>query len=180
MFDEETGRNVLDFDGNNQNLIVRYTRGEFNRVTEQVSMTLGFKLDKFAESYCNPFANMQSGGYGFEINTGSQCLEFWCSINGSYTTVSMKIEEGKFYNVAGVYDGTELSIYSEGEKVASKKVSGAITYPSVDSALAFCVGSDINGAGEGEAFFDGKVAYASVYGYALSDAQVKNICDAEK
>lgn len=180
VFDEETGRNVLDFDGNNQNLIVRYTRSEFNRVTEQVSMTLGFKLDNFASSYCNPFANMQSGGYGFEINTGSQSLEFWCSINGSYTTVSMKIEEGKYYNVAGVYDGNELSIYSEGEKVASKKVSGAITYPSVDSALAFCVGSDINGAGEGEAFFDGKVAYASVYSYALSDAQVKNICDAEK
>ena len=180
IFDDEIGKHVLDFDGINQNLIVRFTRGEFNRVTEQVSMTLGFKLDKFASSYCNPFANMQSGGYGFEINTGSQSLEFWCNIDGSYTTVSMPIVEGEYYDVAGVYDGTELSIYSDGEKIASKKVSGKITYPSSDSALAFCVGSDINSAGDGEAFFDGKIAYASVYSYAITDEQVKNIYNAEK
>ena len=180
IYDEELGRYVLDFNGTDQNIIARYTRNEFNRVTEQVSMTLGFKLDNFDPSFCNPFANMQNGGYGFEVNTSAKALEFWCNIDGTYYTVSMSFEAGKYYNVAGVYDGQTLSIYSDGEKMASKSVSGSITYPSSDASLAFSVGSDISEAGDGEAFFDGKVAYARVYSYAITDAQVRNIYNAEK
>lgn len=174
-FDEEMGRYYADFDGINQNFIARYTRDEFSRVTDQVTMALGFKLDKFPGSYCNPFANMQSGGYGFEINVSSKKLEFWCCIGGSYQTVSATIEAETYYQVVGRYDGTEVALFVNGEKVASKAATGKITYPATDAALAFCVGSDISYTGEGEAFFDGKISYANVYSYAITDSQVNNI-----
>ena len=172
--DELDGAYVGKFKGNGDYLRIKFSADEYANYTSTISIAAKIKVNAFGSSYTDAFANMQSGGYGFELTT-NETLEFWISIGGSYKTISTKIEAGKYYSVVGTYDGTTVKLFVDGALVASADANGSITYPATTAAHAFCVGSDIGSSGNGEAFFNGNVAYAKVYSVVLTDEQIFNL-----
>ena len=180
VFSENAGRYVADFDGASSSLVIRYGVEEMERVSRELSMELGFVLDSFPASFSDPFACMQQGGYGFEINAAAKKLEFWCSVNGAYQIVSAPIETGKYYHAVASFNGRDLVLYLNGEAVNSVIGAGVVTYPTQAAAHAYRVGADITGTGEAEGMFDGQISHARVYSYAVTPQQVKNLFEQEK
>lgn len=180
VYSETAGRYMADFDGVGKSLAVRLKTEEMVSINREVSMELGFILDSFPASYSDPFACMQQGGYGFEINAAAQRLEFWCSVNGAYQIVYVPIELGKYYHAVASFNGRDLILYLNGEAVASAIGAGFITYPSMAAAHAYRIGADITGDGGAEGMFDGQISFARVYSYAVTGEQVKNLYEQEK
>jgi len=63
------------------------------------------------------------------------------------------LETGRWYHVAGVYDGEEARLYVDGDLVASAARKG----PRRTNALPFIVGADVDGRGNPVSFFDGRI-----------------------
>lgn len=179
LFNETAGRYVADFDGVSSSLAIRYGVDEMETISREMSMELGFVLDSFPASFANPFACMQQGGYGFEINAAAKKLEFWCSVNGAYQIVSAPIEAGKYYHAVASYNGRDLVLYLNGKAVNSVIGAGTISYPASAAAHAYRVGADITGDGGAEGMFDGQISHAKVYSYAVTPQQVKNLFEQE-
>lgn len=180
VFSETAGRYVADFDGVSTSLAIRYGVEEMESISRELSMELGFILDSFPASFSDPFACMQQGGYGFEINASAKTLEFWCSVNGSYQIVSTPIETGKYYHAVASFNGRELVLYLNGEAVNSVIGAGQISYPTQAAAHAYRVGADITGDGGAEGLFDGQISHARVYSYAVTPQQVRKLYEQEK
>jgi len=60
---------------------------------------------------------------------------------------------GAWHHLAGVFDGAELRLYVDGERVATRAASGERTV----RALPLLVGADVTADGEGTSFFPGAV-----------------------
>lgn len=180
LYSETAGRHVADFDGTSTSLAIRYGVEEMESISRELSMELGFILDSFPSSFSDPFACMQQGGYGFEINASAKKLEFWCSVNGTYQIVSAPIETGKYYHAVASFNGRELVLYLNGEAVNSVIGAGMISYPAQATAHAYRVGADVTGDGGAEGLFDGQISHARVYSYAVTPQQVRNLYEQEK
>ena len=180
VFSETAKRYVADFDGVSASLVARFGVEEMQKVSREMSMELGFVLDSFPSSFSDPFACMQQGGYGFEINASAKKLEFWCSVNGAYQIVSVPIETGTYYHAVASFNGRDLILYLNGEAVASVIGAGTITYPAVAAAHAYRIGADVTGDGGAEGLFDGQISHARVYSYAVTPTQVRNLYEQVK
>ena len=166
---------TAQFKGSGDYFRVKFDKSEYDTLTETISLSSKFMINKINTSdYMDALGNMQTGGYGFEITTGS-VLEFWISINGTYTVLNTPVEANKYYTVTGTYDGTKAILYVNGEKVAEQGVSGYITYPADTSAHAMCIGADVAPGGSGSSFFNGNVAYVKIHSTALTEKQVKEL-----
>ncbi len=175
--DKLGGEYAAKFTGNGDYLRVKFSKSEYDTLTETISLSARFMINKINTSdYMDAVGNMQSGGYGFEI-TASGVLEFWISINGSYTTIETKVKEGVYYTVTGTYDGSKVILYVDGKKVGEKNLGGYITYPADSSAHALCIGADVQPGGTGTSFFNGNVAFVKIHSTALSEKQVKELAE---
>lgn len=169
------GNYVAKFTGNNDFLRIKFTGAEYAQYTAKISLAAKIKINEFPETYSDAFANMQSGGYGFEVNGATKQIEFWICLDGEYKTVCSDINANEYYSLAGTYDGTTVKLYINGALAASVAASGVVTYPTEEAAHAFCIGSDVSYDGSGEAFFNGNVAYAKAYSIVLTDEQIFNL-----
>jgi len=77
------------------------------------------------------------------------------------------LQAGVTHHAVGTYDGSNVSLYLDGELVAAKHVQGQFIY----HTNGFSIGGSIGSVAPA---FNGTVGDVAVYGYALSAAQVKN------
>lgn len=88
-------------------------------------------------------------------------------------------ENGKWLHLVGVYDGIEMKLYVNGEKVASTlKIAESLKTPA-SNAWDYTIGAATSSVGA-ERFAKCSIASANIYSYALSDAQIAEIYDAFK
>ncbi len=171
------GAYVAKFTGNGDYLKIKYSQAEYDTLTESISLSAKFLVNKFNPAeFMDAVGNMQSGGYGFEITTGG-VLQFWISINGSYTIIETNIKEGVYYTVTGTFDGSKVALYVNGDKVGEKNAGGYITYPPDPSAHALCIGADIQDGGTGTSFFNGNVAFVKIHSIPLTEKQIKELAE---
>lgn len=175
--DAALGCFVANFDGEDDACKVPFTAAEYARLTRAVTMGVKFRMEEFSatKNASDVFANTEHGGYAFEINHRNKTLEFWCHAGGKYVVVSAPIAAGQYVTAFGVYDGRHVILYLDGKEAARREATGPIHYTTNNAARAFCVGADINSSGGGSAFFAGTVAFARVYGWALTAEQVGNL-----
>jgi len=166
---------VAKFTGYNDYLRIKFTGEDYVKYNQTITIASKIMINEFPESYSDAFSNMESGGYGFEINGRTRQIEFWIEIGGSYRILAVDAVIGEYYSLVGTYDGSFVKLYVNGALAGTEKATGLITYPSATSAYAFCIGSDINKYGEGDAFFNGNVAYAKVFDNALTADQAVNL-----
>ena len=110
------------------------------------------------------------GGYGLEFN-GNKIL-FWVHNGAWRSSVGAPIALGQWYHVAGVYSGTQLSLYVNGQLVGTPvSTSGNI----VASSNPLRFGNDPSNPTR---FFNGKVDEVSVYNRALTGTEIQSIYNA--
>lgn len=173
VFDEELNAYVASFDGssayNCANLADWYT-----------SMKAGFTVEAYVKITQAPasgkkyalLANNDDGGFGLYYTSEGK-YQFGCYCNGdkiAYATADGNI--GEWVHVVGVYDGSALKLYLNGELAATTSVSE--TYmPARLLSNFLMVGADPYYVNEAmEYAIKGKMAAVNMYAYALTDEQV--------
>ena len=103
--------------------------------------------------------------FNFGVNTGG---EFHDQVSG------IKPEPGKWYHVAGTYDGAKTCVYVNGKLAASgAEWSGPIDTNDLD----LYIGDNSEATGR---FFKGIIDEVRIYSRALSEAEIKTRYDKEK
>jgi len=114
----------------------------------------------------------QQDGYSLEF-MGTNGVIFSVNVNGTvwgFATDPAPVPFSQWSHVAGVYDGTNVSIYVNGLLVSRKL--GAHSAPIVPSANHLQLGHDPSNPSR---YFNGLIDEASIYSTALSSAQIQAI-----
>jgi hypothetical protein len=112
-----------------------------------------FKANSFGER-TGLIAKTQSSNYGIFVSKGVP--HFSVFVGDSYLPVTardVKLETGKWYHIAGVYDGAEVRMYLDGKLVGKAARAGTIK----SSDLALVVGGDVDGQSRPVDMFDGEI-----------------------
>lgn len=164
--DETLGRTVAVFDGVDDGLRYAMTDGDYAQLTQNFTVELYYKpLDTENN---NPMGNTQSAGFCFEQKSGTNTLQFWAHIGGSYKTPEADVTANEWNHIVGTYDGQNVKIYLNGELKDTVAASGAMKEP--PHYLFLGGDTTINGALEYQAKCE--IALARVYTGTMTAADV--------
>ena len=113
-----------------------------------------------------------SGNEGYTLRAGANgTLSFNFSGAGTWreVTSSPTMAIGKWYHVAGTYDGATMRIYINGEEVGTTAYSGSITngnYPLTIGGAAYTVG--------GTRYFDGNIDEVRIWSEPIPETEIKD------
>ncbi len=116
------------------------------------------------ESDGYPIVTKGDTGYSLKVTPDATRLEFFVFSNGSWEAVTAPLPEGwrsEFHTVAGIYDGSRISLVVDGEEVAGRDFSGPV------NVNAYDLGIGLN-TEERHRKFDGSIRRAAVYPRALA------------
>jgi hypothetical protein len=114
------------------------------------------KLDGERTEYA---LDVRNGVVIFYIADGTN----WYNANsGSYT-----LELNKWHHLVGIYDGSSIKVYVNGDLKGTNTVSLTIAH----STYPLTIGADAY-AGSAQRRWDGYIAYARIYNRALSDTEI--------
>lgn len=170
-YDDTIGRTVMNC--NNSALKAALNSTQMAKITNQYSIETVVKLDNVNKTQ-SIFANTESAGISLEISSTGR-IEMWARVGNAYQKVgeteNFVLKAGQYYHLMGTYNGSQLALYVDGQKIATKNASGAITYKN----LPTYIGGDTNASGDIQAPIVGQIALARLYSIGLSEEQVKNI-----
>lgn len=153
-----------------------YTYDDFSdfypELTDSLSMELYIKFDELGSPYVDAFANMESGGFGFEI-TADGTAQFWINVNGTYVHPQGKIKAGEYVHLLGTFNGESACLYINGELVDTVAANGTLSLP-VNNVNYLVIGGDSSPDGP-SAYMKGEVACARVYSSALGAKQAADV-----
>ncbi len=97
----------------------------------------------------------EGSDYGIFLWSGRP--EFSVFLDGRYRDAdaddSVRVSLHEWHHIAGVFDGTEVRLYLDGEIIAHAPASGERR----TNTLPFLVGADVTGSGVGTSHFDGQI-----------------------
>lgn len=106
----------------------------------------------------------ENSEYGIFVNDGS--VDFSVHLNGKYITPNVPdgtLEAGRWYHLAGVFDGEQARLYIDGQQVAAKPAKGKRT----SNDLPLIVGGDVNNKGAAASLFSGDMDELRITSKAL-------------
>jgi hypothetical protein len=95
----------------------------------------------------------------------------WNLFNGGNVTSTNILNDGKWHQLAGVYDGTTSSLYADGNLNASATASGAMS-GEPNSELFIGGNPDFTSVGVNQRFFAGALSQVALFTNALTAAQI--------
>ena len=192
-FDRVEGKNVLDSSGNGlhgelmgdaqivsdpQRNSVLSLDGDEDYVdcgnslafdmSRQVTVSAWIKVHKFDTQWQAIVTKGSSAWRLRRYNLGSS-VAFMSGTNPDYWLEGIAdVNDGKWHHVVGVHDGTRMCLYLDGELDVSASATGSID----SNGDPVCIGSDsVPGR-----FWNGLIDDVRIYSYALSEAEVKELC----
>jgi hypothetical protein len=111
------------------------------------------RADSFAQRV-GLIAKTQGSEYGFFVSGGTP--EFTVHLGGRYinaTAEQVTLNPGQWYHLAGVYDGTQVRLYLDGQIVSQNQGSG----PRTTNALPLMIGADVDQNSQIDSPFDGVI-----------------------
>ncbi|SHI46182.1 Carbohydrate binding domain-containing protein [Clostridium cavendishii DSM 21758] len=159
---------VAKFNGEDNNFIkVPFSSEQRGKISKSFSLETVFKMNKIGNQAI--IENCEGGGIGFE-STNDGTVEIWAHINGSYKRLGVKLEKDRYYHLLATYDGNEIAIYLNGNKVKSMAQTGDIYNPN----MHFAIGADPNPNGGGTVL-DGNIALARLYSKGLNASEARKL-----
>ena len=188
------GTNYLEFNGSTDWVNL----GQMDlTITNKVTFDSIISLD--AKGTYTIIGNHESGGATIGINNGRPRVSMYFEGDSGYTTLQAKValEPNQIARVTGVYDGTNLSLYVDGElvelgykMVAGKDVSKNIAagdkttlavsgkkIKDTTNNTVMAIGCNPSGSNAGKSYLDGKVYYAKIFNAGLTQQRIKQIWD---
>jgi serine/threonine protein kinase/Tol biopolymer transport system component len=106
-------------------------------------------------------------------------IEFSCTglaISGQrphegYLAGKTKVNDGKWHHLVGVYDGTAMTLYVDGDKDVQKPASGRIRA----NSYRLLIGANAYYLNSSPREWNGLIDDVRIYSYALSEAEVKKL-----
>lgn len=182
--DEELGKYTARFTGKAEEaFLTDWSAGQYDQTNDDFTIESTFKVDKFSENYVDLFANMESAGIGFEIppyDDESASLEAWVHVGGSYQkpTAAGALKYGEWNHGVITYDGSKVTLYVNGVKIASREATGKVKTPAKSSQY-YVIGGDSGSNGSVQSPMTGAISTARMYSKALTAKQVSMLANRE-
>lgn len=157
---------ALEFDGTDD--YVEIERDARIEPSKEISLAVWVKLNTNTGNYEVARKQLPNGnGYDMRIQSGS--LHWWVRI-GAWTNANYpkQLDTDKWIFLTGTYDGEEINIYVDGEKVATNKGGGDVSYDAGNLGIGSGRPHDPNYN------FDGIIDDFKLWNVALSDSEVKS------
>lgn len=109
------------------------------------------------------------GYFLFRFGDGTVADQLQFCGDGQNILAPTKFETGKWYHIAAVYDGSNLSVYINGKLDISQPYAGPVDLTEINGYGGFYVGESCFGR-----YMDGYLSEARVWKRALSEKEIKN------
>ena len=167
--DAALGKNAATFDSDAYSYPFA---AQYGKVAKSATLECVFRYnDEFpasGEDRGNLCANKEAGG--FAITVYGKKLTFITHVGGGYKSVGIDIEPGRWYHTLGVWDGSTIKLYVNGELKGQTNASGAFKKPT-DASYHFTVGADSGGSNRPQFFAPATISAARVYSAAITAAE---------
>ena len=197
LFDEDAGNEVIDSSGNGNNGEIigdlSYVDGKFAKGLQLPGESLNLVQIPDSESL-NPTTGISISAWGWLDDTGGNRRFLQKSTAGSDNQYRLLLEWGEFkfdagpgvspqelttpifstqewHHIVGTYNGNEMAIYYDGEKVASQDATGEMT-PSTGPVF---LGAKWNDPGHPGDYWKGIVDELVVFNRGLTEEEVKSL-----
>ena len=135
-----------------------------------VTVSAVVSMQSFKNSEADIIVNYEGGGYGLNMN-GSNVYRFQTYINGAYRMiVSGAPTLNRDYVLTGVYDGSNVLFYVDGQKLEPLSISGTISAPGSNTYLM--LGANPTGQSAPSGFANMKLKNIKLYNRALTEEEV--------
>ena len=165
--DETLGRTVASFDGSDDGLRYAMTAEDYAKLEKNFTVELYYKPKDTANN--DPLGNTQSSGFCFEQKSGTNTLQFWAHIGGSYQKPETLVVKDSWNHIVGTYDGQNVKIYLNGELKDTVSATGTLSVP----PMYLFLGGDTKSNGELEYAANCEIALARVYTGTMTADDVK-------
>lgn len=160
------GANAAGFDGFNDYVAIP-NESAFD-ITNEITVSAWIKVDQFDATWQAIIAKGDSA-WRFSRYANSDTLHFACSgLSTDQVNGSISVNDGRWHHIAGVYTGSSLRLYVDGQLDTSVSSSGTISTNNYDVAIG------LNGQVSGREF-DGDIYDVRVYGSGLTDDEVAEL-----
>ena len=170
--DDEIDRDVMVFDGVDDGLRYTMSRDIYEKLTSDITVELYYKPIDTKNN--DPLGSTQQAGFCFEQVSGTNNLQAWVHVGGSYKKPTATVEKDKWNHVMFTYDGENVKIYLNGEEKDSVSASGEMSI----GPLYLFLGGDSTSNGSLEFEANCEIALAKVYTGAMNADDVKKTYDA--
>ncbi len=165
--DADLGRTVATFDGENDGLRYTMTDEDYDRMGQNFTVELYYKPNDTANN--NPMGNTQTSGFCFEQKSGTNTVEFWTHIGGSYKKPAVQVVTNQWNHLVATYDGENVKLYLNGELQDTVAATGAMSEP----PHYLFLGGDTKSDGSLEYEANCSIALARVYEGTMTADDVK-------
>ena len=165
--DADLGRTVATFDGENDGLRYTMTDEDYDRMGQNFTVELYYKPNDTANN--NPMGNTQTSGFCFEQKSGTNTVEFWTHIGGSYKKPAVQVATNQWNHLVATYDGENVKLYLNGELQDTVAATGAMSEP----PHYLFLGGDTKSDGSLEYEANCSIALARVYEGTMTADDVK-------
>ena len=143
---------------------------QYEKMTDGFTMEAVITTGTDITTSQNYISNQHAGGYAFSCEKGK--LRFSVHNGASYVYASAEIEANTTYHVIGIYDGTDLYLYLNGELKEDAYLGNTMGLPTADGACYLCIGADSDKSGNGEYPADLTVHKVALYSEVLTLGEV--------
>ena len=146
-------------------------------ITGQITIAAWIKVESFEAQWQNIISKGDKS-YRLQKFRAQDTLEFACTgvvvpgTQWSNIRGSISVNDGQWHHVAGVYDGSVMSLYIDGELDVSSRCSGSIDV--TDKPLYIGENSE-----EPNRFWNGFIDEVRIYNYGLSQSEIENLAAGE-
>ena len=174
IYDEALGMNVGSFDGVDDAVAYNGIHNWYEDIGNSYTIEAYVQIPDSVSVATNVLSNMENGGFGLQYRTDGK-LYYMTYIDGAYVTTSAGVTAGEWIHVVGVYDGSYVKMYLDGELKEEIAVSGQFSSPNRYMAYFLAIGGDPSAQGSITNLFKGDIAIARIYSEALSTEQIAEI-----
>ena len=167
---------ALQFDGDGD--YVDFGNDSSLNITNQITVTAWIKVDAFDCEY-QAIITKGDGSWRLQRNGTKGSIEFACTgafVPGALVGSlfgSVNLDDGRWHHIAGIYDGSMICLYVDGEHDIASDADGSIE---VNDYNVF-IGAN---AEKPDRNFKGSIDEVRIYNYALSAEEVKEISAEQK
>ena len=160
----------LKFDGANDYVEVD-NESNFDVITAEITISAWIKVNAFTRNFQ---AIVTKGDNAWRIQrwSNTNCIEFACTglPHNSYGNVigNIAVDDEQWHHIAGVYDGTKIYLYIDGNTDVSTATSGSIN----TNNCSVMIGEN---AQQSERYWNGMIDDVRVYSRGLSAGEVNTI-----
>ena len=141
--------------------ITNWTVETWFQTTSHGGSSIGRIVSKAEGSGGNHFSlYMQNGKIHFPTN----------NLSNNTASSTDTYNDGEWHHAAGVYDGSTLKLYIDGQLAASENVTGT---PTISGTSKFTMGAFIDGFGHAPQYFNGKLDDVRVWSDARTEAEIQ-------